>query len=81
MWWFDKDGNERMVLVVSNDVVTLSESYDFEKISIIDHKKQMQDKGYTIKQATPTPPEKLELTLEQVAEKFGVDVTNIKIKK
>jgi len=28
-----------------------------------------------------TTPEKLELTLDQIAEKFGVDVTNIKIKK
>ena len=75
------DGKERMVLVVSNDVVTLSESYDFEKISIIDHKKQLQNWGYTIKQTTPTIVEKLELTLDQIAEKFGVDVTNIKIKK
>jgi len=75
------NGKERMVLVVSNDVVTLSESYDFEKVSIIDHKKQMQDDGYTIKQATPTLAEKLELTLDQIAEKFGVYVTNIKIKK
>ena len=41
---------------------------------------ELKDKNFTIVNETP-PPEKLELTLEQVAEKFGVDVTNIKIKE
>jgi len=41
---------------------------------------ELKGNNYTIVNETPTP-EKLELTLEQVAEKFGVDVTNIKIKK
>jgi len=75
---FDVNGNERMVLVVLNDLVFLSYINDFEGYSHTYHKKELQVYGYTIKQATP---EKLELTLEQVAEKFGVDVTNIKIKK
>lgn len=75
----DSDGKERMVLGVLNDLVFLSYYDDFEIAkSGINHKKELQTLGYTIKQATP---EKLELTLEQVAEKFGVDVTNIKIKK
>ena len=41
---------------------------------------ELKDNNYTLVNETP-PPEKLELTLEQVAEKSGVDVTNIKIKK
>ena len=76
----DKDGNERMVLDVRNDLVDLSYMDDFNGYFTTYHKKQLQNWGYTIKQTTPTP-EKLELTLDQIAEKFGVDVTNIKIKK
>ena len=77
----DKDGDEQMVLLIANDLVFLSYYDDFESARTdFSHKQQLQDRGYTIKQPTP-PPEKLELTLDQIAEKFGVDVTNIKIKK
>ena len=69
---------ERMVLGVLNDLVFLSSYNDFNVTSSFYTKKELQKYGYTIKQPTP---EKLELTLDQVAEKFGVDVTNIKIKK
>jgi len=76
---FDVNGNERMVLDVRNDLVFISQDDSFYKASNFNyHRQELSDYGYTIKQATP---EKLELTLEQVAEKFGVDVTNIKIKK
>ena len=74
----DGVGDERMVLRVENDLVDVSGYGDFDTHGTTLHRKELQKKGYTIKQATP---EKLELTLEQVAEKFGVDVTNIKIKK
>jgi len=73
-----KYGNEQMVLDVRNDLVFISQPGNFERTCDYSHKQELQDDCYTIKQATP---EKLELTLEQVAEKFGVDVTNIKIKK
>jgi len=74
----DKDGEELMVLDVRNDLVDLSYCGEFERYASTLHKQELQKWEYTIKQATP---EKLELTLDQVAEKFGVDVTNIKIKK
>jgi len=74
----DKDGKERMVLDVRNDLVDLSYWNDINKYYNTRTKQELQNDGFTIKQATP---EKLELTLGQVAEKFGVDVTNIKIKK
>ena len=41
---------------------------------------ELKEDNFTIVNETPTP-EKLELTLDQIAEKFGVDITNIKIKK
>jgi len=72
------DGRERMVLDVRNDLVDLSYFDDFESHSTIMTKQELQKNGFTLKQATP---EKLELTLDQIAEKYGVDVTNIKIKK
>ena len=72
------DGRERMVLDVRNDLVDLSYFDDFESHSTIMTKQELQKNGFTLKQATP---EKLEVTLDQIAEKYGVDVTNIKIKK
>jgi len=74
----EEDGDERMVLGVLNDLVFLSKIENFNVAVYWYHKEELQKKGYTIKQALV---EKLELTLEQIAEKFGVDVTNIKIKK
>jgi len=76
----DKSGNERMVLGVLNDLVFLSNIYDFNISDAWYHKQEMQSWDYTIKQDIPLA-EKLELTLDQIAEKYGVDVTNIKIKK
>jgi len=77
----DEDGDEYMVLGILNDMVLLSDCDDFESPDNWFNKQKLQKWGYTIKQPTPTPPEKLELTLDQIAEKYGVDVTNIKIKK
>jgi len=72
----NKNGNERMVLLVGNDAVFLSDT-DFNVTNTWYLKKELQTYGYTIKQS---PVDKLELTLEQVAEKFGVEVGNLKIK-
>ena len=72
------NGHERMVLGVLNDLVFVSYTDDVEKTCNPNHKQELKNTGYTIKQPTP---EKLELTLDQIAEKYGVDVTNIKIKK
>jgi len=72
------DGIEQMVLRVENDLVDVSGYGDFDIHGTTLHRKELQKNGFTIKQPTP---EKLELTLDQIAEKYGVDVTNIKIKK
>ena len=73
----DRYGDKRLVLGVLNDAVFLSGINNFNVSGAFYHKEEIQTKGYTIKQA---PVEKLELTLEQVAEKFGVEVGNLKIK-
>ena len=77
----DKEGNRIIVLGVLTDLIIYSVSGAFNgKINLSAYKKQyLQATGHTIQQTTP--PEKLELTPEQVVEKFVVDVTNIKIKK
>ena len=77
----DVNGSERMVLLVANDLVFISNYTNFDTHSVTRHKKELQNLGYTIKQPTPPPVEKLELTLGQVVEKFVADITNIKIKK
>jgi len=77
----EEDGKERLVLDVRNDLVDLSYIDDFNRYFTTYHKQQLQDRGFTIKQPTPTIVEKLELTLEQMVDNFVVDVTNIKIKK
>ena len=75
----DGNGKEHMILGVLNDTVLLSGANNFNVSGSNYHKKELQEWGFTIKQ--PTPVEKLELTLEQVVEKFVADITNIKIKK
>jgi len=75
------DGSEYMVLGVLNDLVDYSFGKDFNVYFNTRTKQELQKKGYTIKQVTPTIVEKLELTLEQMVDNFVADVTNIKIKK
>ena len=78
----DENGREQLVLDVRNDLVFLSFIDNFDAYFRTTTKQELQKKwGYTLKQPTPPPVEKLELTLGQVVEKFVVDVTNIKIKK
>jgi len=73
----DEDDDEQMVLGVLNDSVLLSGCDDFNIAGSWYHKEELQERGFTIKQASV---DKLELTLEQVAEKFGIEVGNLKIK-
>ena len=76
----DEDGDECLILGILNDMVLLSKYDDFNVSDCWYHKEELQKSDYTIKQPTPVA-EKLEITLDQIAEKFGVDVTNIKIKE
>jgi len=59
----NRDGDEQTVLLIANDLVFLSESCDFKKITTVNHKKELQNLGYTIKQATPVeePKETIEV--------------------
>jgi len=59
-------GNEQMVLGLLNDLVFLSGCDEFNGTEDWYHKQELQNDGFTIKQVSV---DKLELTLEQVAEK------------
>ena len=76
------EGDERMVLGVLNDLVFLSMPDDFCRACAYFHKVALQNSGYTIKQIVERKvAETVELTLDEVAKKFGVDVKNLKIKE
>lgn len=78
--YVDKDGDSRFVLGVAGRVIFLSSSYDKNLIGTYSTKEKFVELGFTIKQPAPTE-EVLEVTLDEVAEKFGVDVTKLKVKK
>jgi len=67
----EKNGRERMVLDVRNDLVGLSYRGDFERHTDTFHKKELQKLGYTIKQATPTP--ETPITIEIGGIKYNKD--------
>lgn len=71
-------GEYIIVLGILGELVFLSNFSNKEYAGGIYTKKELQDAGYTIKGTTK---ETLELSLEEVAEKFGVPVEQIKIKK
>ena len=48
----ETDGDERMVLAVTNDLLDISYPDDFEEYYDTYHKLELQKFGYTIKQAT-----------------------------
>ena len=64
----DKDGDERMVLDVRNDLVDLSYFGEFERYLTTYHKEELQKKGFTIKQ--PTPVEEPKETIEVGGNKY-----------
>jgi len=49
----NRNGEESMVLGILNDLVDISYSGNFEKHLSTYHKKELQNIGFTIKQATP----------------------------
>lgn len=74
----DKDGGERTVLLVEGDVIGVSCTNKPTKYLDAYTKQELIDAGYTIKNAEE---EVTELTIDQIAEKFGKPVDKIKIKK
>ena len=63
------DGEERMVLGVLNGLVFVSTTNNFDVASHFPfYKQELQNDGYTIKQATPTPETESEAFKSMVAE-------------
>jgi len=67
----DSDGKEHKVLARINDIVFFSLSNDFNSCTGFDCIEEIKKDGYTLKQPS-TEPKVLEVTLEEVAKKFGV---------
>jgi len=67
----DYDGRERMVLGVLNDLVDVSCTDNFKMAYANFHKQELQNDGYTIKQATPTP--ETPITIEIGGIKYNKD--------
>ncbi len=76
----DKDGDKSTVLDVRERLIFLSRWNDKNTSGSNYTREELIKAGYTIVQDTPEE-EILELTIDQIAEKFGRDVKDIKIKK
>ena len=74
----DEDGDEQIVLGVCGKVIFISNINDHEGVYRFSTAKRLRELGYTMQTSRP---EVTELTMEEVAEKFGVDVENIRIKE
>jgi hypothetical protein len=76
----DNDGYKRKIIGVCDDVrfvaTDASEHSFFDFTSSV---RYLTEKGY--KPYTESSDESVELTLEQIAEKFGIDVKDLKIKE
>jgi len=74
-------GNKIKVLSVSDSLITRSAVDDFDiAYSSFYTKQELINGGWTVYQQ-PTPEPILELTLDEIAKKYGRDVKDIKIKK
>lgn len=64
-----------------NDLVFISEIAFFDKASRgVYHWKELEESGWKIKGEEPKE-EVVELTIDQIAEKFGIDPKNVRVKK
>jgi len=73
------DGEERMVLERGQNTVDLSWADDFKKSGIDYHFDELEE-YFTLKNA-PVVADNVVLTMNEIAEKFGVDVSTLKIAK
>lgn len=76
----DEDKYTYTVLARLEDIIFLSDANNEYSANFNCHYKELQGLGYKIKQEKPETTT-VELTLDQVAEKFGVNVKDLKIKK
>lgn len=71
-----KDGSKRKVLAVVDELTALSDTTNFNYFNDWYTKKELED--YVFKLASE---EETTLSMQEVADKFGVDVDKLKIKK
>lgn len=72
----NEDGFKRKVLAVVGNLTALSASYNSNYFGSWYAKKQLEDYGYKLANEEETT-----LSMQEVADKFGVDVDKLKIKK
>lgn len=72
----NEDGFKRKVLAVVGNLTALSASYNSNYFGNWYAKKQLEDYGYKLANEEETT-----LSMQEVADKFGVDVDKLKIKK
>ena len=70
-------GNERKILGICGEVYFMSYENNFNKTASGQTKQELDDMGFKLKSS----PSKLELSMNEIAEKFGIDVGSLKIKK
>ena len=75
----NKDGGKRKVLGRCGQVCFVSFISDLEKYWYSVSISEMKSLGYKL--ANQKEPDKVVLSMDEIAEKFGVDVKNLKIKK
>jgi len=73
----DEDGEEHMVLERGQNIVTLSQGNNF-KIAHDIYTFDELEEDFTLK---AEPVKQTLLTMDQIAEKFGIDVSSLKIAK
>lgn len=69
---------ERTVIERLGDIVFTTGCDNDWSMTLVWSTTELKNKGFTIKQPEPEPTE---LTMQEVADKFGIDVSKLKIKK
>jgi len=73
----DEDGDERMVLERWQNTVLLSQIDNFKKIGCIFYFDKLEE-DFTLK---AEPVKQRIITMDQIAKKFGINISNLKITK
>ena len=79
--WFHKQKLQKWNYTIKQAIAPTPETESEAFKKMVAEVKRVSEEQVEKAREAETIVEKLELTLDQIAEKFGVDVTNIKIKK
>lgn len=74
---YDSVGDPRTVLAVCGKLIAISSTGNPEKMAWWDTVEYLKQCGYHLKEE----PKEVELTMDEIADKFNVDVKKLKIKK